>query len=89
MNTVTNLSEFQRESKSEKPTVDEVLKEAYQTNKTAFIGRCGYGPPNSLYLIIYDCIALASDPSFVWTSVASVIIDKWVDIEITIKDSGK
>jgi len=57
-----------------------------QKKETAFIGQCGNGPENSLYLINYGNICLASDPlKWVWNSVdCPVSVKEFVDIKITI-----
>ena len=57
-----------------------------QLRETAFIGRAGIGPDNSLYLITYAAVILASNPQQVWSDSASVIVYRFVDIEITIKE---
>ena len=59
----------------------------YKASVTAFVGTCGNGPKNSLYLITYDSIFLADDPYQSWSSKGcTVFIDEFVDIEITIKE---
>ena len=60
----------------------------YTVSHSAFIGQCGVGPRDSLYLIVGNCICLANDPSAVWFSEdCSVSIRRWVDIEIRLDDS--
>lgn len=57
-----------------------------QKKETAFIGKCGNGPENSLYLINYECICLASNPlRDSWnTDICPVLVKEFVDIKITI-----
>lgn len=49
---------------------------------TAFIGQCGSGPINSLYLITYDCVVLALEPRKTWGNLADVTVDRFCDVEI-------
>lgn len=53
--------------------------------ETAFIGKCGDGPDNHLYLIVSDdMIVLAEHPHRVWIIPGcSVGVSYFVDIEIT------
>ena len=51
-------------------------------NETAFIGKVGNGPPHSLYLIVYGGIVLASNPQKIWSAVQTLIVDRFVDLEI-------
>jgi hypothetical protein len=53
---------------------------------TSFIGKCGYGPEDSLYIVTHDHIFLATDPIYMlWTSKdCSVIINEIVDIEMSV-----
>ena len=67
----------------------EDLCKSYSNRATeqAFIGRCGDGPEHSLYIIGYDFIFLAGNPTQSWTSpLCPVVIDRFVDLEITIKE---
>ena len=65
--------------------VKDLLYNNLGRNKTAFIGRCGNGPDNSLYLIFYSRIVLAEDPGRVWENHdCPVDVDRFVDIEIAI-----
>ena len=58
----------------------------FDDTKTAFIGRCHNGPENALYLVAYDVIALAEDPSKTWgCKTYPVYVYKFVDIEIKVK----
>ena len=65
----------------------EVILDGHKSPETAFIGRCGNGPKNSLYLIAYEGIFLADDPIKYWSG-KNVTVDvvAFVDVEITIKE---
>jgi hypothetical protein len=76
MNTVT-ISDTQ---KTTKYTLAGVLNSGH----TAFIGQCGEGPANSLYLITYNQIVLANDPHDTWTSDCAVEVARFVDVEIRV-----
>jgi len=52
--------------------------------QTAFIGRCGWGPEHSLYLISYGRVLLASRPRSSWEGLADVTVDRFVDVEIKV-----
>ena len=53
--------------------------------RTAFIGKCGNGPSNELYLITYNSILLAKDPNSIWgTSGCNIEVIWFVDIKIEI-----
>lgn len=55
--------------------------------ETAFIGRCGCGPRNELYLITYDKIIKADEPKHSWESEGcSVYINQFVNIHITVQE---
>ena len=62
------------------------VKTGGQFRETAFIGKVGAGPSNSLYLISYTAVVLASNPQKDWSDNAPVAVDRFVDIEITIKE---
>lgn len=56
------------------------------SNFNAFIGKCGDGPSNSLYLITYQSIVLMEDPSNTWSDYeVKLVIDEWVDLDIEVK----
>lgn len=56
-------------------------------SETAFIGRCGNGPENSLYLITYSSVVLATNPQRDWCDdYCQIVINRFVDIVITIKE---
>jgi hypothetical protein len=55
------------------------------SNENAFMGKCGNGPENQLYLIGWNSIFLASDLTVrAWSDRnCPVTINEFVDIEIT------
>ena len=58
-------------------------------DETAFIGQVGNGPGNSLYLIAYEGLFLASNPCQYWsTKECPVTVHKFVDIEIIVRDKS-
>ena len=85
MNTIKN------ESKSKclkKITVRDLLNEIEICNEyteTAFIGRI-YGEEPELYLIVFDKIALAKRPKSTWSGGTTIVIDRFVDLKIKIKE---
>lgn len=77
MNTIINSKQAAR------TTISRIRE---SNNETAFIGKCGSGPENELYLINYGSIFLASDPrKKQWSSPnCEVYVDRYVDVEIKI-----
>lgn len=74
----------------QKTTLGQIVLRNNPKGPTAFIGRCGKGPDNELYLVTYDTIFLATNPFSAWdTPVCSVYINKFVDIEITVVGDTK
>jgi len=70
-------------TESRKPT--HRLEDLISNNspETAFIGQCGNGPPHELYLIAYECVALARSPNRTWSdSDCNVWVDRFVNLEI-------
>ena len=85
MNTIKNKSKsmYQKEI-----TVRDLLNEIEICNEyteTAFIGRI-YGKEPELYLIVFDKIALAKRPKSTWSGGTTVVVDRFVDLEIKIKE---
>ena len=84
MNTVKNKSTA---SSQQSYTINGLCGNNFETSATAFVGACGNGPENSLYLITYDNIFLAGDPRHSWSGRGCTVrVDTFVDIEITIKE---
>ena len=65
-----------------------ILNDVCHSGETAFIGKCGYGPENALYLISYGHIVLASNPLHqTWSSYGCiVVVERYVDIEINVME---
>jgi hypothetical protein len=53
---------------------------------TSFIGKCGYGPEDCLYIVGYSDICLAENPQVMcWSSRdCNVVINEVVDVEIKV-----
>jgi hypothetical protein len=65
-------------------TVRDLIGDSYSQERTAFIGQCGNGDKNTLYLIIYTGVVLASNPFHLWESKGcDCYVDRFVDVEIT------
>lgn len=87
MNTVKDNTDKEL---STKMTVEELLAcSDHGSKETAFIGQVGNGPQEALYLITWEGICLADNPSKAWLHSARVYIDQFVDVTIiaTSKDS--
>lgn len=57
----------------------------YGYKHTAFIGQCGTGPSNALYLITSNCVVLAERPTECWDFDGTrCTVDRFVDIEIRV-----
>lgn len=54
--------------------------------ETAFIGQVGQGPANELYLIAFNQVFLAVEPQRTWNFNATARVNRFVDIEIHIKE---
>ena len=84
MNIIKNKSTV---SSQQSYTISDLYGQNFETFATAFIGKCGNGPENSLYLITYDNIFLANDPRQSWSGRSCTVkVDTFVDVEITIKE---
>ncbi len=85
MNKVTNSPN--RKVSPEHTTLKDVCSICRKSDRTAFIGQCGTGPPNSLYLVFYDRIALATNPLHdMWKmELCSTVVDRYVNVSITIE----
>lgn len=83
------MNTVKRKPKADGPehtTVGALIGENIHRHKyTAFIGKCGLdGPENSLYLISFSGIVLASFPSDTWFNyTCGVTINYYCDITIT------
>ena len=90
MNTIVD-----RKAKKDRPlfsgTVDELLDKQYLGistgfTETAFIGKAG--TKEGVFLIVFECVVLAERPNTTYSGGASVVVEKYVDIEITIKEKA-
>jgi hypothetical protein len=68
-------------------TVGELTKDNYTDERSAFMGRCGNGDKDALYLVTYDAIVLASNPYQVWQSGGcECYVTSFVDVMIGIQE---
>ena len=68
-----------------KVKLSDVTEDNYDVKKNAFVGFPGSGS-RDLYIVTYDSIILAKDPFCSWGAKDCLVcIERWVDIEITIK----
>jgi hypothetical protein len=82
MNTVI----LNNEEKHLRITLSELMSGEYK-NETAFIGKCGDGLDNALYLLCYGTIVEAKNPRYTWDSDdCSVEIHRFVDVDITVRE---
>lgn len=66
--------------------ISDLTGDNYNEEKNAFIGQCGDGPSNALYIVAYDNIILAKNPRKNWSSPCDVHILRFVDIDILVKE---
>ena len=65
--------------------LEDLCFENYDSNRSAFVGRCGTGPNKALYLVSYSGIILAEDPRQTWDSLGcKVYVSRFVDIKIEV-----
>jgi len=86
MTTKVNYKNIDREEKDygELLSSADGRKSLINDGKTAFIGRHEDYPrhDHKLFLVNYNCIVLADDPSFTWDTACHWKVDRWIDIEI-------
>ena len=63
----------------------EITGKNYNQKKNTFIGSIGEYK-DKLFIITWDRIILAEAPVVTWGGTVEVIIHKWVDIEIAVKE---
>ena len=57
----------------------------FDSRKTAFVGHCGSGEEESLYLVTYNCISYASNPRLTWNGPnCGVKVIRFVDVNISV-----
>jgi len=90
MNTIVD-----RKTKKNEPvfsgTVNELLDKHYKScirgfSETAFIGKAG--TKEGLFLIVFELVVLADQPNTTYTGLAFVEVEKYVDIEIIVRDKS-
>jgi len=68
---------------NEETCVSDLIGNNLNDNHTAFLGKVGSHQKLDLFLICYNCVFLASDPTTSWSFNVSINVYKWVDIKIT------
>lgn len=72
----------------ERYTLAELTCDNYDERDNCFIGQVGDGPKDSLYIVIYDSIALVNDLSEVWTNPGcNVEVQRFVDMDVYISEA--
>ena len=65
--------------------IRDLIGDNFKNEKSAFIGTCGCGDDETLYLITYECISQASNPRSTWDALScSVEVIRFVDVNISI-----
>ena len=62
----------------------EVMKMATAEGQQAFVGSVGTGG-DGVYIVSFDRIFSASTPWNSWGGGATVVVERWVDLEVTVK----
>lgn len=61
-------------------------EELIQSGKTCFMGRADDSSAFiGLFLVTFSSVVMLSQPSLTWTDNTYWVIDKWVDIVVTVK----
>lgn len=77
----------ERKNVASKMTLGDLIDDNYKQQKNAYIGSCGNGPQDSLYIVGFDRIFLAEDPENTWDDPeCSVYVDKFVRIRIIVEE---
>ena len=64
---------------------DDLIGTNFGSRRTAFIGHCGAGEEESLYLVTYKCISYASAPWLTWNGPnCDVKVIRFVDVNISV-----
>ena len=67
----------------------DLIRKNFNNSRTAFIGKCGT-KDEGLFLITYECIVLAEDPSQTWNCDGCEIkVIRFVDVNITVIGESK
>ncbi len=62
----------------------------FRESRTAFIGKCGAGDDEELYLVTYDCIVKAKEPKVTWAyKGCEVKVTRFVDVNIIVVERKK
>ena len=64
---------------------DDLIGCNFCSGRTAFIGHCGVGEEESLYLVTYACISYAGNPRLTWDGAnCDVEVIRFVDVIISV-----
>lgn len=70
--------------------IENLIGEHFKDDKSAFIGMCGTGDDDTLYLVTYLGISQASAPGSTWkTKGCSVKVIRFVDVNISVVERKK
>ncbi len=87
MNTITKTPEQKKHIWTGK--LKDLIGVNFRTSRTAFIGTCGT-EEDRLFLINYDCIAVAEEPDQTWScDNCNVEVIRFVDVNITVIGESK
>lgn len=66
----------------------DLVLDNYAEERNCFIGQVGDGPKDSLYVVLYDSIALLRNPYKVWANpYCAVEVQRFVDIDVFIGEA--
>jgi hypothetical protein len=82
---ITNKTDENGESKIHLGSPEERCK-FIEKGKTAFLGRTEIMGEQILFLVTYACVVNMEDTSLTYSLRDCFIVDKWVDLDITVKD---
>ncbi len=69
-------------------TVEELTERNYTSGKNAFIGNVEVSV-TGLYIICFGCIFLVKNPAKSWSGSARVYVDRFVNLDVTIRERGE
>ncbi len=88
MNTVTPIE--QKKKWVWTGQIGDLIGGNFKNVKSAFIGTCGAGEDDTLYLVTYECISVAGEPGTTWKAMGcSVEVIRFVDVNISVVERDK
>ncbi len=67
--------------------LEDFTKNNFSQKKSSFIGKCGNGPRDTLYLICYSCIVKADDTHKLWDLPrCPIYVQRFCNIKIIAED---